>query len=265
MPTGDNQKKGKDNPNFIDHTGEIHTNNQGDDFEIIECFSRRNCTIKFLDFDNVILRNINYGNILLGSVKNPYHRSVCGVGYLGVGKYKKHVGRKPTLLYVRWSNMIKRCYSGKVLFESPSYIKCTVMEEWHNFQVFAEWFEHNWKSYMNGGWELDKDILVKGNKIYSPDTCCFVPQIINTILLKCDKVRGDLPIGVIKAGKYFIAQLSRPGHTKYKKTHKTAEEAFYVYKFHKEAYIKEVADEWRPLIGEKVYFSLINYQVEITD
>ena len=116
------------------------------------------------------------------------------------------------------------------------------------------------------GWELDKDILIKGNKVYSPETCCFVPQEINCLFTNCKSVRGKYPIGVTKTvnGKYK-ARINKNGDRIDLGLFDTPEEAFQVYKIAKELHIKEVADKWRGQITEPCYEAMYAYEVEITD
>ena len=116
----------------------------------------------------------------------------------GVCSLKSH--RKA---YQAWSNMLTRGYSKKYKNERTTYKDVTVCEEWHNFQNFAKWFEENYIE----GWHLDKDILVKGNKVYSEGACCFVPPEINNLFTKADRIRGKYPIGVYEdkqAGKFKV-------------------------------------------------------------
>jgi len=139
-----------------------------------------------------------------------------------------------------------------------------VCEEWRNFQNFAKWFEKNYKNEIMEKWQLDKDILVKRNKVYSPETCAFVPREINCLFTKTTKVRGNLPIGVTKEYNKFRAQ-SCSNKKRYLGTFTTPEEAFQSYKKSKEIYIKEIADKWKGLISEQVYEAMYNYKVEIND
>jgi len=112
---------------------------------------------------------------------------------------------------------------------------------------------------------LDKDILVKGNKVYSPETCCFVPVEINILLIKNNSKRGNLPIGVSKNGNKFQATISKGVIREHLGTFEISEEAFEAYKIAKEVYIKELADKWRGQITEQTYQALINYKVKIND
>ena len=153
---------------FIDRTGESYLTKEGYQIKIIKCKGSLSCDIEFEG--GVIIEDLNYHQIKNGQVKNPYHKSVYGVGCIGIGKYVAHVKRKPTKSYDTWIGMLRRCYSEKSFIRRPTYKDVTVCEEWHNFQTFAKWYEENYIE----GFHLDKDLLSKGNKIYSPETCCFI-------------------------------------------------------------------------------------------
>lgn len=135
-------------------------------------------------------------NLKMGNIKNTYLPTVYSIGYLGEGEFKPTFKGKRTKEYSTWQGMLQRCYDEKFNNRHISYKKCEVCEEWHCFQNFAEWFYENYRPEIMQGWQLDKDILVKGNKIYSPETCCFLPQRINKLLTKNNRVRGEYPIGV---------------------------------------------------------------------
>ena len=156
---------------------------------------------------------------------------------------------------------IERCYDLKRQEKHPTYKGCIVAEEWHDFQNFAEWFENNYKE----GFALDKDILIKGNKIYSPNTCCFVAREINNSFVKSDSIRGKYPIGISKAKDKFIAHISINGKRVRLGMFDTPEEAFQVYKIAKEKQIKEVAEKYKNQITGQTYKAMYNYKVEITD
>ena len=81
--------------------------------------------------------------------------------------------------YEKWKSMLERCYSERFKIKFPTYKDCTVCEEWLTFSNFKSWMEEqDWQ-----GKELDKDLLVVGNKIYSPQTCCFLTKMINTFIM----------------------------------------------------------------------------------
>ena len=253
-------KRGDQNSCFIDRKGERHLTKEGYWVTIIRYIYSKNCDIQFED--GLILYKIEYTKIKNGAIKNPHHLSVYGVGYNGVGKYKTSVDRKRTKEYEKWIGMLERCYDEKSLIKHPTYKDVVVCKEWHNFQVFAQWFEENYKE----NFELDKDILIKGSKVYSSKTCCLVPQEINSLFTKRNKARGKYPIGItINGNEHYRARLSKNGESFDLGTYLTIEEAFQAYKTAKELWIKEVADKWREQITEPCYEAMYAYQVEITD
>ena len=166
-----------------------------------------------------------------------------------------------------WHKIIERCHSEKWHKKRPTYIGCSVCEEWLVYSNFKKWFDDPANGYRKG-YQVDKDILIKGNKVYSPETCCFVPPFINSLLTNRKRFRGAYPIGVFRRpnGKYF-AEMTRYGKSKKLGDFFTIEEAFNAYKQAKEAYIKEVAQDYfeKGLITQKVYDALLNYKIEITD
>ena len=107
--------------------------------------------------------------------------------------------------------------------------------------------------------------MLKNNKIYSPDTCVFVPRRINSLLIKNDKVRGKYPIGVDFHNKKFRARCMTLNGSIYLGHFNTEIEAFEKYKKFKEEYIKQVADLYKNVIPKKLYLALYNYQIEMED
>ena len=237
--------------------GNEYITTEGFKLKVIEYNGWYNSTV--LLEDGNILYNINLGNLQKGTVKNPFLKTAYGVGYFGQGKFN---GAKETIKYYTcWKAMLQRCYDLKYQEKQPTYKGCTVDERWHNFQVFAEWYENNYKE----GFALDKDFLVKGNKVYSPEMCRFLPREINGILSKKDKV-SNLPTGIkIRKNGKFQAVISIDKVRFSLGTFFTIEEAFQAYKTAKEKRIKELADKWKDQIHNDIYQALYNYQVEITD
>jgi hypothetical protein len=169
--------------------------------------------------------------------------------------------------YAAWTNMLTRCYSDTYQKKTPTYKSCSVCEEWEKYSNFEKWFNSPDSGYREG-YCLDKDIIVKGNKVYSPQTCCFVPNEINALFIKHDRKKGKYPIGVTLHGKKYYARLSkfRIGSV-YLGYHDTIEDAFLAYKKAKEEYIQEMAKKYysENKITKRVYDALMSYTVEITD
>lgn len=254
----------------IDRTGEKSINNFGSEIIIVEYRNKRDIDVYFSEYDWTF-KNAHYNNFKKGQIRCPYEKSVYGIGYLGEGDYKSKENGKNTKIYDAWHDMLKRCYSEKYHKKYPTYITCEASEGWHNFQNFAEWYEENYYEVDGERMELDKDILIKHNKIYSADTCIFVPQTINKLFVKCDRSRGESVIGTSPhQGKYIAyCNMINPKTGKSKRSYlgvyETQEKGFEVYKYYKERNIKEVANYYKELIPEKLYDGMYNYEVEITD
>lgn len=250
----------------IDRTGETFVNREGCVGKIVKYKNAREVYVLFENCIEPI--KTTYAQCKNGEVKNPYHLSVANKGYLGQGIYKVSEKGKLTEHYRHWNNMMQRCYNTTIQEKYQTYEKCEVCEEWHNFQNFARWYEDN--SYKIEGEQmcLDKDILAKGNKVYSPETCVLVPQTINKLFIKSEKTRGKYPLGVVyhKPSKKYTPSCSIKGKGKiYLGIYDTVLQAFEVYKEFKEQYIKEVAEEYKDKIPQKLYEAMYSYKIEITD
>ena len=164
--------------------------------------------------------------------------------------------------YKVWSAMMDRCYNPKTQELHPTYKGCIVCKEWHTFSNFKEWFDEHYIE----GWQIDKDILVKGNKIYSPETCCFVPREINSFTTNKKARRGDYPVGVSRKpySKKYTSTLKCLANS-HLGTFNTIQEAFQAYKKAKECKAKKLAYKWKDKLEPIVYEALCNYKVEITD
>ena len=249
----------------INRIGETKIMNCGEKATIIEYNNRKDIVVEFKKYNEKI--KTTYDNFKKSNIKSKFTKNTFGVGYLGVGKYEASKNKKDTLAYKHWSHMMERCYSGRFLTNNPTYKGCSVCEEWHNFQNFAKWFDENYYEIDGETIQLDKDILLKGNKIYSPENCVFSPKRINTLFIKCDKVRGIYPVGVNYYKKYdkFIARCSTLDKRINLGYYNNPEEAFNTYKIFKEQYIKEVANEYKDKIPKRLYEAMYRYVVEITD
>ncbi len=191
--------------------------------------------------------------------------------YFGVGYYDDNTGNHSvdTNLpsYNAWHGMLMRCYCEKFHKTRIYYQDCVVCDEWHNLYIFDKWYKENYYTVPNERMELDKDIVHKGNKIYSPENCLFVPKRINTLIVNAKTIRGVFPIGVYydKQKKRYIANMNYEGKNLKIKQCRLPIEAFYWYKCYKEDYIKQVADKYKSIIPVRLYEALYNWTVEITD
>lgn len=185
-------------------------------------------------------------------------KKVCGVGVNDV----KNATIVCNIGYSLWNDVLKRCYSERRHKRMPTYIKCSICDEWKLFSAFNKWFEKNYVE----GWHLDKDILVKGNKEYGPNTCRFVPLEINTFFTKRQNDRGKFMIGVVREiNNKYVSAISINGIIKHLGCFNSEIDAFIAYKEAKEAQAKVLADKYKHQLDKRVYEALYNYKVEITD
>ena len=205
-----------------------------------------------------------------GNVKDPYVPSVCGVGIVGT-KYLSAVNGRNTKEYNLWQSMLKRCYNSTYKKKQPTYEGCEVSDKFKSYEYFYEWC-HSQIGFDNDGngnpFQLDKDLLVKGNKVYSENVCVFIPSEINSLLINCTASRGEHLIGVYwnKKASAFVARVNKnKGKSEHLGLFNTELEAFKAYKQAKESFVKEQAEKWKSQIDPRVYEALMNYQVEIND
>ena len=249
---------------YKDCIGKVCKSKSSGDFKILKYNDTTNVEIRFLKTGYEMFAQL--GDIRNGKVKDKYLPSVYSIGVLGA-KYPTRVDGVLTKEYVLWTSMLKRCYNDTYKKKQPTYEGCEVSNNFLHYEYFYEWC-HKQIGFSNQGWHLDKDLLVKGNKVYSEDSCVFLPTEINILLVKSDKKRGKHLIGVYwsKTNKAFVAQVNKnKGNQRYLGLFKTEIEAFNAYKTAKESFIKEQANKWKGNIDERAYNSLMNYQVEITD
>ena len=250
--------------------GENNINRFGTNMIIVEYTDSMNIVVEFQDVFKM-KKVTTYHKFKTGNVSNPYDRKVCGVGYIGQGKYGSGTKYNKDNCYSVWSRMIVRCYDPYVINRDAglSYKDCTVCEEWHNFQNFAKWYEENYYEIPGEKMCLDKDLLVRGNNVYSPDTCVFIPERINILIKKqrCSKI--GMLTGVYKSNrnKYAVRCSVSEGEKcisvrKFFGEYDTEGEAFLVYKKIKEREFKKIANHYKTNIPVNAYKSLYSFTVE---
>ena len=254
---------------YKNREGEESINKSGNKIIIIKYRNANDIDVYFPSF-NYVVKNRQYKDFKSGNIKCPYDINKYN-GYIGEGKYTSRINGRKTKCYQTWINILQRCYDKNYQSKKPTYIGCEVCEEWHNFQNFAKWYEENYYTINGEEMHIDKDILIKGNKIYSPNTCVFVPKRINDLFVNKKLNRGNYPIGVsyfkrdgLYRSEICITKNGKVEH-KYLGLYKTPQEAFQVYKEYKENAIKEVANEYKKLIPKKLYEAMYRWEVEIND
>lgn len=224
--------------------------------QIIGYTSVTDIRVKFLD-EYGYETTTTIGNFKIGQVRNPYDKTTYGVGYMGVGKYKCDPSDFGFFMYCVWRRMLCRCYNEKDREYNKTYEDCTVCEEWHNYQNFAKWYEENYYDVKNGEcMQLDKDILIRDNKLYSPYTCLIVPKRINMMFMtKARENDADLPNAICRCVKGFKAAYNGKSLGVFK----TLEEAINAHDTEKRIHIKQVAEEFRGRIQPKLYDAMLRW------
>jgi len=181
------------------------------------------------------------------------------------------IDKKKRREYFMWKNMLSRC-TDKYWGSKPTYLGTNCSNNFKSYAFFYEWCNKQIGfgsvDENNRYWHLDKDLLIKGNKLYSEDTCVFIPSRINNLFVKRENLRGENPIGVYwsKNPCKFVARCNiNKGVQKHLGNFETPEQAFLAYKTFKESLIKQVANEYKSQLDPRAYEALINYTVEITD
>lgn len=250
--------------NKANRVGETRLSKFGTPTKIIQYNSSSDIIIEFQD-EHMHKLHTTYRNWEKDQFKNPYDKCIYGVACIGNAKGSGNGLIKKS--YKVWYSMLNRCYSEKLHKKEVTYSDCEVCTEWLCYENFEKWYDNNFYQIDDEVMSLDKDILVKGNKLYCPERCVFVPQSINNLFLKNDKIRGDLPIGVShnRSRNNFLVQCCKANGVRTKHYFKDKIMAFHFYKDEKENYIKEVANLYKEKIPENLYNAMFNYQVDIND
>jgi hypothetical protein len=172
-------------------------------------------------------------------VKNLLKPHLYTLGFQGIGRYSSTKDKKA---YSVWASMLQRCYCTKFHIKHPSYINCTTRDEWHNFQNFAKWFYK--ESNFEKGLQLDKDLIVQGNSVYSEKTCIFVSPSVNLAITDTKAKRGRYKPGVSfhkGANKFQAGYKNGKGKRLHIGTYNTESEAYEEYKNHKYKALKKLA------------------------
>lgn len=235
--------------------GEKYQTKFNGEFIVIKRYRNDKVLIKFADefgFETITRES----HIREGNIKNPYYPRVFGVGYTGVGIYSHKTHEH---IYKMWNRMLERCYSKTSQTNKPTYIGCNVCKEWHCLQDFAKWFVE--QEDCEKGYELDKDLLVKGNKLYSPETCVLLPRKVNLMLTAAASNNKLGIVGVIERCGKYSASVYIDGKIKCLGTYDTSKEASLAYAKEKEAYVRKVALSIKSEISQRAFDALMSWVV----
>lgn len=247
----------------IDRIGEEKTMNCGTKAKIIQYRSAIDIDVEFES--GYVSKHKTYDNFLNGRIIDKNIPNVQNHGFKGDLKTIKN--NKIVQSYQIWQKMMQRCYDTKFHNKQPTYSDVYICEEWMLYENFKKWFDDNYYKIDDEEMCLDKDILIKGNKIYSSETCVFVPKRINNLFTKRQNDRGKYCIGVTyhkRLGR-FIARCNILNGRAHIGCYDTEIEAFNAYKIFKETYIKSIAEKYKNKIPEKLYKAMMEYEVNIND
>ena len=180
--------------------------------------------------------------------------------YKTIGNTTTTIKGKDKKSYQCWSNMLKRCYNKNVHNKQPTYKDCSVCNEWLCYENFEKWYDENYYKVGEERMCLDKDILVKGNKVYSPETCIFAPQRINTLFRELNN--NEFPTLEERSNGTFAIRIRMNGKSKRISGFETKEKAEECYLKEKRQTIKEIAEEYKDKIPNKLYNRLIEISNE---
>lgn len=243
-------------PSLKDRTNETHMNNQGYLMTIVKYNNTHDIIVEFNDERKTCV-NSDYSSFIKGKVKNPYNKTMYGLGYIGDTTTINENGDRKHSYYV-WKRMMRRCYDNNFHKENPSYKDCYVCDEWLCYANFEKWYNENYYTIKDIVIALDKDIICKGNKCYCPSKCIFVPQEINNLFETKKKIKNlTLPTGISVKDKYYYVHSC----SHYVGVYKDIDSAKIAYKNFKEQHIKDIANKYKDLIPLKLYNTLYNYEV----
>ena len=197
-------------------------------------------------------------------------RKIYGVG---VNDYEGVIRSQGEIMYeyVVWSDMIRRCYSVKERSRLPTYAGYQAEPYFHYFTNFLNFIKtlkgFNQCDEKGKVFEMDKDLLIKGNKTYSRSSICFLPSSVNKFLTKNNRTRGKYPIGVSyhKSACKYVAYINLEGKLKHLGCFNDQHKAFHAYKLAKEDAAKSLAEKYKDQIDQKAFDALLNFVVEETD
>lgn len=161
----------------IEVGGRYQTKNNGDLVVLRKLKKKNYYLVEFIDTG--YQKEMRADGIRSGIAKDWLRPSRFGVGYIGLGTYSTvNIEGNANHCSIIWKSMLERCYCPNFQIKSPTYKGCIVVDEWHNYQIFAKWYYENYP--VDGNiYQLDKDSIIKGNKLYSPDTCAFLTKYDN--------------------------------------------------------------------------------------
>lgn len=237
--------------------GRYSSNNAGD-FEVLDIFGRQ-CKIRFIDTGYETIKA--YWDVKRGEVEDKLLKRVYGVGYVGGDIYLPSDNRKHNKEYSAWRDMLRRCYTEHGGNRTLSYSNVDCIEDWHNFQIFAEWYITQ-PNYGKADFELDKDLTLFGNKQYSPEVCELIPKELNSLFIGVfDNKSRPLPKGVSRSKRDGYYRVRLNNFISGKTINKYGKDPIVLGKIYaklKQELTCEVVDIYFEYLSDRLKYNLIN-------
>lgn len=231
------------------------------EYKIIDYQGAKKVTV---EFESGYINTTSYYNVKNGKgFRDRFKMTKALIGDVNTLNMSKSDIKKA---YGLWCGVLARSSNVENSKVHHRYQDVICGEDFLTFVNFAKWCDKQ-EGFRKKGYELDKDIIKKGNRVYTGEFCCFVPRYINTLILTSNAKRGELPLGVSEQRSGYTVKVSRPkiGEKRYVGFYKDYREAFLKYKEVKESYIKVVAELYKEEIDEKVYNALYDFSIEMGD
>jgi hypothetical protein len=240
--------------NKLKYEGRLFSTNNCGDLIIVKYNHARSIECQFVNTGSIVTAQL--GNIKKGEVLDFLKKTVCGVGYIG-SNISIQNDSLTKLSYKVWAAMIVRGYNTEYKKRKPTYLNCFVCDEWHSFTNFNKWFYDN---YIRG-FEIDKDILISGNREYRLDRCCFVPRKINLAVHSNYAKKNKLLMGVreYSNGRYR-AFIGKHGNRINLGFYSSEIDAHLSWAKAKKEYIIELANSYKGKLTDEVYDRLVNME-----
>lgn len=237
--------------------GESKLNQYGTKMHIVKYHNSDKIEVFFPEHGATVTST--YHHFTKGKIVSPYDKTAYSIGCLGEGEYNNTKSEA----YVTWCNILKRSYSNSYQTVQPTYKGTSVSEEWLNFQNFAKWFNENYYTVEGVNVQIEKDLLVKGNKVYSAETCVFVPQEVNIFFSSAKSKESTLPTGISMVNGKYLVQV---GMGKVGNKPKVSKCTFESLDDAKDFYVKckqeraiQLADKYKDVLDKRVVAKLNSY------
>lgn len=234
------------------YEGVIFSNDKFGDVIVLEYFGCMNVKAQFLESGHIF--NTQIGELKRVRFRDPCKKILFGVACIGIGVFETRKNNKTVPIHRIWRDMIRRGYDPKYKAKRKSYEHVIVCKDWLNYQNFAAWASLKYVE----NWDLDKDLLSSAFKIYSPETCCFLPPEINQSIPRI--LKSKLPTGVdTRNNKTFSIRITIDGIRINKFGYKRIEDASIAYLNLLKEKLSGLAEKYKSNLDVRAYEKLKSF------